>query len=100
MENELFEHITRETLETVCKKAIKKYGFEAQIKKLIEEMAELIVVISQFNREDKEITKQEVRYELADVFLMILQMSHIYGNFEQELIFKINITVKKLQEKK
>lgn len=98
--NSLFIGITADELNNACKQAIKKYGFEAQIKMLIEEMAELIVAICQLGRTEKQQTNETVRLELADVFLMLWQMSFIYGDFEIELRFKLDRLKKKLQEKK
>ncbi len=94
----IFDHVTREMLNDVCERAITQYGFEAQIKMLFEEIGELIVAISQLRRSEKEITNAKVRSELADVFLMVWQMSFIYGNFENEIIFKIERLKKKLEK--
>lgn len=89
---------TKEYLETANKEMGRKvwehYGEEAQTKKLVEELAELITAIA---REDA----RAVREEMADVEVMIMQ-------FKQELNidtlpimnYKLNRTMARIENEK
>lgn len=56
-------------------KAIRKYGKEHQIKMAIEEMAELIVELSHYNRG----RKHHVEEEIADVRLALSHLGFLFG---------------------
>lgn len=62
---------------TVPTLAIKHYGTEHQKKKAIEEMGELITAISR--EQDGRATPEQVITEIADVQIMMEQLSIIYG---------------------
>jgi len=64
-------------------KAIKVWGKESQIKKTIEELAELIAALSKYQlyevekRHDKRILIKDISNEIADTEIMIEQIKHI-----------------------
>lgn len=62
---------------TVPTLAIKHYGAEHQKKKAIEEMGELITAISR--EQDGRATPEQVITEIADVTIMMHQLTEIYG---------------------
>ena len=62
---------------TVPVLAIHHYGAEHQKKKAIEEMGELITVISR--EQDGRATPEQVITEIADVQIMMRQLALIYG---------------------
>ena len=68
------------------KKATKKWGWDAQIDQIIEEMAELTVALNKYKRkklfEDKSINKdfiENIFTELADVSICLEQMIDYFG---------------------
>jgi len=62
----------------IYRKTIDKWGEEAQYDQLIEECAELIAAIKHFKR--GKIDQQDVINELADVTLMVGQLSWMVGD--------------------
>lgn len=64
-----YEHIYRATLE--------KWGEQAQHDQAVEECAELIAALKHYRR--KKIDKQTVIDELADVTLMVGQLTWMFG---------------------
>ena len=65
------------------KKALLKWGTDAQIQMTIEECAELIVVLAKANRNINGSTYEEITEELADVLIMIKQMELLFPNLEK-----------------
>lgn len=65
------------THEEIYKKAIAKYGVEAQCKMAIEEMAELLNAMMKFDRGRN--TVDDIVEEIADVTIMMRQLSIVYG---------------------
>lgn len=57
--------------------AVHHYGEEHQKKKAIEEMGELITALSR--EQDNRATPEEVITEIADVTIMMHQLTEIYG---------------------
>lgn len=57
--------------------AVKHYGPEHQKKKAIEEMGELTTALSR--EQDNRATRKDVITEIADVTIMMRQLSAIYG---------------------
>lgn len=68
----------------IYKAALEKYGVGAQIGMLTEECGELLSAINKFNR--SRCSSDDVLTELADVSIMVEQLSLIYGGYEK---FKI-----------
>ncbi|BCR04542.1 hypothetical protein DESUT3_16110 [Desulfuromonas versatilis] len=56
---------------------LKKWGAEAQYDQAVEECAELIAVLKHFRR--GKVGEQEVVNELADVTLMVGQLTYMFG---------------------
>jgi len=74
-------------------KTIKKWGEEAQHDQMIEECAELIATLQHFAR--GKVDKDAVVDELADVFLMVGQLTYMFG--EDQLAAAVEKKVAKLQ---
>ncbi len=58
-------------------KTISKWGEEAQYSQMIEECAELIATLQHFSR--NKVNEDAVVNELADVFLMVGQLTYMFG---------------------
>ena len=69
--------------------ALEKWGEEAQIDMLNEELGELITAVAQFKR--GRTSHHDVMTELADAFIMVEQIATImnYEDFEKELERKL-----------
>lgn len=63
--------------EIVLRDALDTWGYDAQIGMVHEELGELITAINQWRR--KRIPKEKLISEVADAFIMIMQMSVILG---------------------
>lgn len=74
-------------------KTIEKWGEEAQYDQMIEECAELIATLQHFAR--GKVDKEAVVDELADVFLMVGQLTYMFG--EDQLADAVEKKVAKLQ---
>ena len=70
----------------IYKAALEKYGVGAQIGMLTEECGELLSAINKFNR--YRCSSDDVLTELADVSIMVEQLSLIYGGYEKFQIEK------------
>ena len=68
----------------VLKKAICKYGKQAQLDVAVEEMAELTKEIIKSKRGAS--NYHQIVEELADVYIMMTQIKLIYGIYDEELI--------------
>lgn len=66
----------------ILQSAIEHFGKEAQEKKAIEEMAELIVELT---RPERRKDKNSICEEIADVQIMLDQLSLIYENRDIEM---------------
>jgi len=62
----------------ILRRAIETYGAEAQMDQLVEECAELIAAINRYHRRRTDIAP--VIEELADVAIMLEQMSLVFGD--------------------
>jgi NTP pyrophosphatase (non-canonical NTP hydrolase) len=71
------------------KEALEKWGDEAQVNMLNEELGELITAVAQFRR--GRTSHHDVMTELADVFIMVEQIATMmsYEDFEKELERKL-----------
>lgn len=74
-------------------RAVDKYGKSHQIMVLVEEMAECTAQISKYFNRGRG-TEEEVVDEIADVSILISQMSVVYG---QNLVNSINRKLNKLK---
>lgn len=72
----------KETFE-IYKLALDKWGIEAQIGMLAEECGELLSAVNKFNR--SRCSRDDVLTELADVSIMVEQLSLIYGGYDKFL---------------
>ena len=76
------------TIEDVFRRAIEKYGANAQKMKAIEECGELIRAVSRDLQGQKD--PENIAEEIADVAIMLDQLQEIYRNRETvELIRKL-----------
>lgn len=85
------------TCETTLTKVLEKYGYDIQKDIAIEEMAELIKEIIKEKRgyENFEMLKEEI----ADVYIMILQLIIIYDpkQIEQVILTKLKLLEEKTE---
>lgn len=63
--------------ESIYRATLKKWGEQAQYDQAVEECAELIAALKHFRRD--KIDKQAVIAELADVTLMVGQLTWMFG---------------------
>lgn len=78
----------------IYRKTIKTWGEEAQYDQMVEECAELITALKHFKR--GKIEKQDVINELADVTLMIGQLTWMVG--EKNVHAAVEQKIKKLED--
>lgn len=69
--------LTEQEIDSVVTQALTTFGVEAQIYMLFEEMSELQNAICKYGRGRD--TQDHICEEIADVLIMLLQMSHLYG---------------------
>jgi len=74
-------------------KTIEKWGEEAQYNQMTEECAELIATLQHFSR--GKASSDDVVNELADVFLMVGQLTYMFG--EDQLTAAVEKKIAKLQ---
>ena len=100
--------MTKEERFNLYDQATKKWGTQAQIDQMIEEMAELIVALNKYKRNkfyneemDEQKLKDDVFTELADVDICLEQMINFFG--EQETLkakeFQLNRFKKEIERK-
>lgn len=79
-------------------KALSKWGEEAQLNMVYEEVGELLTALSRFKR--GRANHYDVMTELADVSIMIEQMATLmsYEDFEEEKEYKLNRLKEKLEK--
>lgn len=82
----MFEKLKPENAETLHK-AVKTFGVNSQEDVAIEEMSELTKAIIKNRRYNTEETKANIVEEMADVWIMLLQLSIIHG-FDNEIVDK------------
>ena len=66
----------------IYRTALKKWGAEAQYDQMIEECAELIASLKHFKR--NKVDEQVIIDELADVTLMVGQLTYMFGEARVE----------------
>ena len=81
----------------VLKKAICKYGKQAQLDVAIEEMAELTKEIIKSKRGAS--NYHQIVEELADVYIMMTQIRLIYGIYDEELINAMDLKIARLEKR-
>lgn len=103
------------TREDKIKKISRHYGYEAQSRQCIEEMAELTQAINKFWRKQLNCgkkplndvpfgTKEEINIEeeLVDVYIMILQMKYLHkisdSDFDNEIRRKLDRQLRRMEE--
>lgn len=103
------------TKEDKIKKIAHHYGYEAQSRQCIEEMAELTQAINKFWRKQLDCGKKplnnvpfgtmeenNIEEELVDVYIMILQMKHLHKisdiDFENEIRRKLDRQLQRMEE--
>ena len=69
----------------LCSDAVSLWGIETQCNHASEECAEFIVALNHYRR--GRIKDDEIITEIADVFIMMTEMAHIFG--EAEVVAKI-----------
>lgn len=76
----------------ICKRALDNFGKQSQIIKAMEECAELIQALAKSRTSDGDWLMSEVVEEMADVQIMIYQLSLLCGqeDFEHMLNYKIS----------
>ena len=83
----------------ILEKAVEKYG-EKQLDQAQEELAELIVAISKYKRNENKFTISNVIEEIADVRIMLKQVMMLLDIEEFEVkseeIYKLNRLKKRL----
>jgi NTP pyrophosphatase (non-canonical NTP hydrolase) len=83
----------------ILEKAVEKYG-EKQLDQAQEELAELIVAISKYKRNENKFTISNVIEEIADVNIMIKQVMMLLDIKEFEVkseeIYKLNRLKKRI----
>lgn len=84
-------------------KVIAHYGHEAQKKKAIEELQELIIELSKDLEFDGELDKQAMLSEIADVINMCVQLAMIYDaedEVEALMQHKMNRTLERIEKER
>ena len=79
----------------ITTKAIKTYGQNQQIWMTIEEMSELSNALAKYRR--NRVTKSDICEEIADVLIMCIQMSKIFGEERVKQMFEDKL--KRLKER-
>ena len=79
-------------------KCLSKWGEEAQINMVYEEIGELLTALSRFKR--GRANHNDIMTELADVSIMVEQMATLmsYEDFEKEKDYKLNRLKQKLEK--
>lgn len=70
----------------ITTKAIETYGQDPQIWMTIEEMSELGNALAKYRR--NRVTKSDICEEIADVLIMCIQMSKIFGEKQVKQMFE------------
>ena len=81
-------------LESIYRATLEKWGEQAQYDQAVEECAELIATLQHFAR--GKVDRRVVIDELADVYLMIGQLIHMFG--EEDFTCALDKKITKLHE--
>jgi predicted nucleic-acid-binding protein len=76
----------------VLEKAIEKWGIDAQLYKLEEELVELLLVLKHMNKDETDERVNDVVDEIADVYILIYQSFNIFDRkkIAERIVFKQN----------
>lgn len=85
------------TQKEVMRKAIETYGEEAQLWMVVEEMSELQKEICKYKRGKK--NQEEMTDEIADVLIMIEQLSIICGITIDSVRERVDYKIDRLEER-
>jgi len=84
----------------VFKRALKKWGQQAQVNMCIEECAELIKAFQKFKRKQSISNITNVYEEIADVQIMLDQMRYLFDNEAIDIFYRRKLArLEKLLEK-
>jgi NTP pyrophosphatase (non-canonical NTP hydrolase) len=85
-------------MNTLCEKATHKYGGIPQKVKAIEEFSELIQALCKHSLKVSEENLNHIKEEMADCFIMLNQLTHIFGSVDSEIEIKLDRLEKQLSE--
>lgn len=80
-----------------CSKALERYGAQKQLAVIKEELAELIVAISHYER-GRDVMKEEVTEETADALICILQLI-ISADIEEQVKAQMERKIERLKKR-
>ena len=84
--------------EEIYQRAIDKWGADAQLTMLKEELAELIVALCKFGREINGTTKAHLAGEVADVELMLQQLHFIMRKEKEDYDWDFHVETSRLMK--
>lgn len=94
--------MNREKTKQILERAVKTYGSRAQMDMMIEEMSELTKALLKLRRAHDEAETEKVceniREEMADVQIMLLQMELIFGRTTEVMGKKLERLEQRLKE--
>nr|DAL60113.1 MAG TPA_asm: nucleoside triphosphate pyrophosphohydrolase [Caudoviricetes sp.] len=92
--------MTQEREGRILEAAIDTWGSEMQIVVAIEEMSELTKALTKYIRADDAatISATSIREEMADVGIMLNQLSLIFGDTTEEEICKLNRLRRRIED--
>jgi NTP pyrophosphatase (non-canonical NTP hydrolase) len=77
----------------VCLSAIEKFGQKHQLKKAVEECTELSLAVQHF--QDEKVTADAVIDEIADMTIMVIQLTEIFG--EMNVLLRVSEKINRLE---
>ena len=89
-------YLREKEIEEILKKAINRYGEEAQIIKTIEELNELSVELAKFLNGEEKVGL--IAEETADVYIMLAQL-RIMLDIDTQIDFYKEFKIKRLEER-
>lgn len=87
-----------ETIKSVYQLAVEKWGASAQLDMLHEEIGELMVAINHYRRDNREGTREAIIEEIADVEIMLGQLTFMIDAGEDVMLCKME-KMKRLKSK-
>ena len=89
------------------KKIADKYGYDAQSRQCIEEMAELTVALNKYHRITNDVHYayehrkciENIKEEIADVMIMLEQMKYLLNIYEDDIETIINRKIQRQLER-
>lgn len=92
-----------EEIENLYLKAIRRFGYSAQMHMAIEEMAELTNALMKYERDRT--SYRDIEEEIADVYIMLEQLTLMYSSKEDvdkiinQKLFRLDKYIKELEFK-